>query len=96
MRPAATDAATVAIVIGEASTLPCPMRSAAASVSEAGGGTWPKYAGKPRSWSTPAPSEAAASARSPRPTLSRDEMKAVLHEFATASRSVIVPSRDEG
>ena len=41
-RPAATDAATVAIANGLASTVPCPIRSAAAPVSVSGGGTWPK------------------------------------------------------
>ena len=60
--PAWIDAITVAIAIGEASTVPWPIRSAAASVSDAGGGTWPKYAGKPRSWSMPRPRVAAAAA----------------------------------
>ena len=94
--PDCTDAITVAIAIGEASTRPCPIRSAAASVSEAGGGTCPKYDGKPRSWSTPRPSDAAASARSPRPSRPRSEMKAVLQELATAVRSGIRPRPSEG
>ena len=68
--PATTDASTVAIVIGEARIWPWPIMSAAFSVSEAGGTTLPKYAGKPRSWSTPMPSVAAASTRSWSPSWS--------------------------
>ena len=62
--PSATDAATAAMAIGEARTLPCPISEAACSVADAGTGTCPKKAGKPRSWSTPSPRAAAASARS--------------------------------
>jgi len=58
-----------------------------------GAGTWPKYAGKPVSWSTPKPSAAAASASAPPVILERSEMKAVLHELATACFNVISPSR---
>ena len=42
VRPAATDAATVAMANGLASTVPWPIMSAAAPVSVSGGGTWPK------------------------------------------------------
>ncbi len=90
------DAITVAIVIGEARILPCPIRSAAFSVSPAGGTTLPKYAGKPRSWSIPMPSDAAASTIDCWSSLPRWEMKAVLHELATAVRSGMLPSADDG
>ena len=62
--PATTEAITVAIVIGDARICPWPIMSAALVVSDVGGTTFPKYAGKPRSWSTPMPSVAAASTRS--------------------------------
>ena len=87
--PFATDAATAAIAIGEAVTRPWPISEAACPVSEPASssvaGTYPKYAGKPRSWSTPRPRDAAAVARArPASTVSRSPMKAVLQEFATA------------
>ena len=94
--PATTDAITVAIVIGEARICPCPIMSAAFSVSDAGGTTLPKYAGNPRSWSTPIPSVAAASTRSWEPSLVRSLMKAVLQELASAVASVIRPFADGG
>ena len=72
---------------------PCPARSCRPPPRspDCAGGTCPKYDGKPRSWSTPRPSEAAASARSPRPSRSRSSMKAVLQELATAVRSGMRP-----
>ena len=87
---------TVAITIGEARILPWPIRSAAFSVSPAGGTTLPKYAGKPRSWSTPMPSDAAASTTESWPSLPRWEMKAVLQELATAVRNGMLPMPDAG
>ena len=81
---------------GEASTLPWPIMSAAASVGEPAGGTLPKYAGKPRSWSTPSPRAAAASPSALAPSRSAWEMKAVLQELASAVRSGIRPIAPDG
>jgi hypothetical protein len=94
--PATTDAITVAIVIGEARISPWPIMSAALVVSDSGGTTLPKYAGKPRSWSTPMPRVAAASTRSPPPSSVRSLMKAVLQELARADARVIRPRADGG
>ena len=86
----------MAIAIGEARIVPWPIMSAAFSVSDSGGTTLPKYAGKPRSWSTPMPSEAAASTSASSPSRSACEMMAVLQEFATAVRNGIRPSPPDG
>ena len=84
------------MVSGDACTLPCPIRSAAPSVSEPAGGAEPKYAGKPRSWSTPSPSAAAASVSVFRSSRSRCPITAVLQELAIAVRNGIRPSADGG
>ena len=98
--PLPTDAATAAIARGEASTLPWPISEAACPVSEpasvALAGTDPKYAGKPMSWSTPRPRDAAASATSACETAARCPMKAVLHELATAVENGIRPIPSAG
>ncbi len=59
-------------------------------------GIEPRYAGKPRSRSTPNPREAAAEARAAWSTLACWEMNAVLHEFATAVVSGIWPRPEAG
>ena len=87
---------TVAIAIGEASTEPWPIMLAAACVSLLASTTSPKYAGKPRSWSTPSPSEAAACFSEFVSSWSRWEMNAVLHELASASSKVISPRPEAG
>ena len=73
---------------------PCPGRSATppSRSPRPGAGTEPKYAGKPRSWSSPRPSAAAARVRSASPSFSCWEISAVLQEFATAVRSGMSPS----
>ena len=55
-----------------------------------------KYAGKPRSWSTPSPRAAAASPSALEPSRSAWEMKAVLQELASAVRSGIRPIAPDG
>jgi len=84
------------MTIGEAATLACPMKDAACSVPVASAGIEPRYAGKPRSRSTPNPSAAAAEARAAWSTLVCWEMNAVLHEFATAVVSGICPKPEAG
>ena len=76
--------------------MPCPIIEAACSVPVAVAGTEPRYAGKPRSRSTPIPRAAAADARSAWDTLSWLEMNAVLHELANAVRSGIWPFLPDG
>ena len=65
-------------------------------ISDSGGTTLPKYAGKPRSWSTPMPSEAAASTRACPESFGAWEMNAVLQELASAVRSGIRPIAPDG
>ena len=77
--------------------MPCPMSCAAAPVSlSVSGSVLPKYAGKPRSWSSPMPRETAASNRFVPDSFEACEMKAVLHELATAVRSGMSPSALRG
>ena len=91
--PCCTDAMTVAITIGEARMVPCPISCAAAPVSlSVSGSVLPKYAGKPRSWSRPMPRETAASNRFVPDSFGACEMKAVLHELATAVLNGMSPS----
>ena len=73
----------------------CPARSAGRpprSRSRVSGSVLPKYAGKPRSWSSPMPSETPASNRLVPDSFAAWEMKAVLHELATAVLSGMSPS----
>ena len=94
--PLSTDATTVAIAIGEASTVPWPIMLAAACVSLPGVPTSPKNDGNPVSWSTPKPRAAAAEASDVAPSLACWETNAVLQELASAVSSVIRPSPEPG
>src|SRR5699024_10341646 len=96
VRPADTEAATAAIDIGEACTVPCPKLASASPTTLAGSGTDPKKDGNPASWSCPIPRLTAAPRMRGPDSLSRSLTKAVLHDSASASNNRIRPTRLRG